>query len=215
MRPITVSAGPLAAADPDGIALSQQPASVFALLGALVVDGVARLGAPRRVLFTTTANETGVTFTVSGTNLAGAALSETLPGVDNTTTYTNLDFYTVTRVTVNGTLSGNVTVGTNGIGGSPWVFLDPWALPNTALQLTVDGTIDYTVETTLDDPNSPTNPVAAEDMAWVPSNDPGVVGATTTRQSNLFFVPAYVRAKINSGSGSVTMTVIQSGAVPQ
>ena len=115
MRPITVTAGPLAAADADGIAQAQNPASTFTLNGALVSGGVAQLGAPRRVLITTTANETGVTFTVTGTNLAGDVLTEALVGVNNTTTYTTLDFYTVTSVTNSTTLTGNVTIGTNGV----------------------------------------------------------------------------------------------------
>lgn len=215
MRPITVTAGPLAAADADGIAQAQQPASTFTLNGALVSGGVAELGAPRRVLITTTANETGVNFTVEGTNLAGDVLSETLPGVNNSTTYTALDFYTVTSVTKDAALAGNVTIGTNGIGGSPWIMLDPWALPNTALQLTVSGTVNYTFQTTLDDPNSPTNAVAAASMTWVSSSDTAVVGATATKQTNLFFTPAYVRVLLNSGSGTVTLTATQNGVVPK
>lgn len=215
MRPITVTAGPLAAADADGIAQAQNPASTFTLNGALVSGGVAQLGAPRRVLITTTDDETGVTFTVTGTNRAGDVLSEDLAGVNNTTTYTALDFFTVTSVTNSTTLTGNVTIGTNGIGGSPWVFLDLGALANVALQCTVTGTVNYTVQSTLDDPNSPTNSVAAEDVTWVSSSDTAVVGATDTRQSNLFFTPAYVRVLLNSGSDSVTMTVNQSGAVSQ
>jgi hypothetical protein len=214
MRPITVTAGPLAAADADGIAQAQQPAAAFTLNGALVSGGVAQLGAPRRVLITTTANETGVTFTVTGTNRAGDVLSEDLAGVNNTTTYTALDFFTVTSVVNSAALAGNVTIGTNGVGGSEWVFLDLWALANVALQCTVTGTVNYTVQSTLDDPNSSTNSVAAEDVTWVSSSDTAVVSATATKQSNFLFVPAYIRVLLNSGSGSVVMTVNQSGSVP-
>lgn len=213
MRPITVTAGPLASADADGIAQAQNPASTFTLNGALVSGGVAQLGAPRRVLITTTDDETGVTFTVTGTNRAGDVLSEDLAGVNNTTTYTALDFFTVTSVTNSTTLTGNVTIGTNGVGGSPWAFLDLGAMANIALQCTVTGTVNYTVQSTLDDPNSPTNPVDPEDVTWVSSNDAAVVGATATKQSNFLFVPSYIRVLLNSGSGSVAMTVNQSGSV--
>jgi hypothetical protein len=213
MRPITVTAGPLAAADADGIAQAQNPASTFTLNGALVSGGVAQLGAPRRVLITTTDDETGVTFTVTGTNRAGDVLSEDLAGVNNTTTYTALDFFTVTSVTNSTTLTGNVTIGTNGIGGSPWVMLDAWALPAVAVQLTVSGTVNYTLQQTLDDPNSATNPVAAASVTWLNSADTNVVAATTTKQTNYAFTPRYARIVINSGAGTVTGTFIQSGAV--
>jgi hypothetical protein len=213
MRPITVTAGPLASADADGIAQAQNPASAFTLNGALVSGGVALLGAPRRVLITTTANETGVTFTVTGTNKAGDVLSEDVTGVNNTTTYTALDFYSVTSVTNSAALAGNVTIGTNGIGGSPWVMLDPWALPAVAVQINVSGTVNYTLQQSLDDPNDPTNPTTAASMTWIDSADTAVVGATTAQQTNYAFTPRYVRVLLNSGGGSATATIIQSGSV--
>ena len=213
MRPITVTAGPLASADADGIAQAQNPASTFTLNGALVSGGVAQLGAPRRVLITTTDDETGVTFTVTGTNRAGDVLSEDLAGVNNTTTYTALDFFTVTSVTNSTTLTGNVTIGTNGVGGSPWVMLDPWALPAVAVQLNVSGTVNYTLQQSLDDPNDPTNPTTAASMTWIDSADTAVVAATTAQQTNYAFTPRYVRVLLNSGAGSATATIIQSGSV--
>lgn len=215
MRPITVTAGPLAAADADGIAQAQQPAAAFTLNGALVSGGVARLGAPRRVLITTTTNETGVNFTVEGTNLAGDVLSETLPGVNNSTTYTALDFYTVTSVTNDAALAGNVTIGTNGIGGSPWVRFDDYAPNGVAIQCTVSGTVNYTVQQTLDDPNSALNAVAPAAMTWVSSSDTNVVGATTTQQTNYNFTPIFARILLNSGTGTVTATFLQASAVPK
>lgn len=213
MRPITVTAGPLAAADADGIAQAQQPASTFTLNGALVSGGVAQLGAPRRVLITTTADETSVTFTVTGANRAGDVLSEDVAGVNNTSTYTALDFYTVTSVTNSAALAGNVTIGTNGIGGSPWVRLDTWALPAVAVQVNVSGTVNYTLQQSLDDPNDPTNPVAAASMVWINSADTTVVGATASAQTNYAFAPRFVRILLNSGSGTATATISQLGSV--
>lgn len=213
MRPITVTAGPLAAADADGIAQAQQPASTFTLNGALVSGGVAQLGAPRRVLITTTADETSVTFTVTGANRAGDVLSEDVAGVNNTSTYTALDFYTVTSVTNSAALAGNVTIGTNGVGGSPWVMLDTWALPAVAVQVNVSGTVNYTLQQSLDDPNDPTNPVAAASMVWINSADTTVVGATASAQTNYAFAPRFVRILLNSGSGTATATISQLGSV--
>jgi hypothetical protein len=214
MRPITVTAGPLAAADADGIAQAQQPAATFTLNGALVSGGVAQLGALRRVLITTVADETGVNFTVTGANLAGDVLSETLPGVNNTTTYTALDFYTVTSVTNDAALAGNVTIGTNGIGGSPWVRIDDYGASYISVQARVSGTVNYTLQQTLEDPNSPTSPVAAADVLWQNINDTDAVSATTSVQTSYMFAPTWCRVLLNSQTnpGYVTVTYLQSGA---
>lgn len=212
MRPIVITAGPFAAADADGIATAQKPAATFTLDGALVSNGVALLGAPRRVLFTTVADETSCTFTVTGTNAARDVISETLAGVNNTTTYTLLDFYTVTRVTVTGSLAGNVTVGTNGVGGSPWARLDEWALPNASVQAVVSGTINYTVQYSNDDPNSPTDAVLPAAMTW----NTFVAAAATTATTNATYAPLWVRIQVNSNTSPayVRATVTQTGVVP-
>ena len=215
MRPITVTAGPLASADADGIAQAQNPAATFTLNGALVSGGVAQLGAPRRVLITTTDNETGVTFTVTGTNRAGDVLSEDLAGVNNTTTYTALDFFTVTSVTNSTTLTGNVTIGTNGVGGSPWVRFDEYAPHGVAIQCTVSGTVNYTVQQTLDDPNVSGTTLTPATMTWVSSSDTNVVGATATQQTNYNFTPVFARVLLNSGTGTVAATFLQASAVPK
>ena len=215
MRPITVTAGPLASADADGIAQAQNPAATFTLNGALVSGGVAQLGAPRRVLITTTDNETGVTFTVTGTNRAGDVLSESLPGVNTTTTYTTLDFFTVTSVTISASLIGNVTIGTNGIGGSPWVRFDEYAPHGVAIQCTVSGTVNYTVQQTLDDPNVSGTTLTPATMTWVSSSDTNVVGATATQQTNYNFTPVFARVLLNSGTGTVAATFLQASAVPK
>jgi hypothetical protein len=213
MRPITVTAGPLAAADADGIAQAQNPASTFTLNGALVSGGVALLGAPRRVLITTTGNETGVTFTVTGTNLAGDVLTEALAGVNNTTTYTALDFYTVTSVTNSAALTGNVTIGTNGVGGSPWVRIDDYGASYISVQARVSGTVNYTLQQTLEDPNGPVSPVSPANVLWQNINDSGAVAATTSVETNYMFAPTWCRVLLNSQTnpGYVTVTYLQSG----
>jgi len=94
------------------------------------------------------------------------------------------------------------------------VRFDDYAPSNISIQCNVTGTVNYTVQTTLDDPNSPTNPVAVSSMTWVDSSDSAVVGATATKQSNFLFAPTFARIKLNSGSGSVAATFLQSSSVP-
>lgn len=216
MRPVVVTVGPLAAPSANAIALSQTPTGALTLNGALVSGGVAYLTTPRRVLITTSADDTGKTFTIRGTNWAGDVISETLAGVDNTTTYSALDYLTVTSITISATAAGALTVGTNAIASSPWVRLDDWSPNFVSLQCTVTGSPNYTVQTSMDDPNSPTNPVAPANMTWVSSTDSNVVSATASKSSGFQYPPLWTRVLLNSGASSgVTMTVLQSSNGPK
>lgn len=102
-----------------------------------------------------------------------------------------------------------------GVKYSDWVRFDSWALPNIMIGCVTSGTVNYTIQTTSDDPNSTTNPVPVNSVTWFDSNDTLVVGATANAQSNFIFIPTFARVKLNSGSGSVTATFTQAGVVPQ
>ena len=169
--------------------------------------GVATLDNPRRILITT--NDTTTTFTVTGTTPTGAVITETLKIVAGSS-YTAQDFSTVTSIAVNQATTAAVTVGTNGIAATPWARLDEWANTQVSIQIDVSGTVNYTVQSTMDDPNSATNSVLPQNMQWVNSNDTNVVGATSTLQTNYLFSPTFVRVLLNSGSGSISATFAQA-----
>lgn len=218
MRPVVVTVGPLAAASANNIALSQTPVSGTALTlnGALVTGGVAVLDTPRRVLLTFGVEASARTMVVTGTGRTGQVQSETLAVASGggATIATVLDYKTVTSMVPAGAgYSAAVTVGTNGVAATEWVRLDQWPIPATSIQCTVTGTVNYTVQSTLDDPNSPTDPVMIDAVTWVDSSDTGVVGATATKQSNFTFVPVFARVLLNSGTGTVRSTFAQSGNV--
>lgn len=106
-------------------------------------------------------------------------------------------------------------------GGAPLIRLDEWAPPFASIQCVVSGTVSYTVQLSLDDPNSPTNPVPVGSMNWFNSPDAAAVNASTsiltsvggfTSYGDAF--PLYVRILVASGTGSVTATVVQPGVVP-
>jgi hypothetical protein len=208
LRPITATVGPLAAASANNIALSQTPGAAGALTlnGSLVVNGVALLDNPRRVLITTA--DTTHTFTITGTTPTGSVLSESFL-VAGGATYSQLDYATVTSITISGAATAAVTVGTNGIASTPWVRLDEWADAQVGIQCNATGTVNYTVQSTDDDPNSPTNPVSPSATTWINTNDANAVNATGNVQTNYLFAPTFVRVLLNSGSGSVTARVIQ------
>lgn len=130
-----------AASDAD-VAANQTPGAAgdLTLNGGRVTAGVASMsnGNPllstggasqRRPRLTTAADETGKTVTVYGTRApdgfnasVGQSIIETvlLAGAG---TYDLLqDFATITRVAVSAAFSGNIKVGTSGIGATPWIM---------------------------------------------------------------------------------------------
>lgn len=214
MRPVTVTVGPLATASANAICLSQTPTAAFTLNGALVTSGVATMDNPRRVLITTTANESAKTITIVGTDWNYAPQTEIITGPNATTGYTNLDFRTVTSITISAAAAGAITVGTNTVASSMWVRLDSYALAQVALQCTVTGTVSFTVQQTLQDPNSSLNPVLPYLMTWINTSDTAAVNAIASLQTNYGYAPIFSKITLNSGSGSVSSVISQLGSVP-
>lgn len=215
MQPITVTVGPLAAADDNGISTAQAPlaAGNLTINGALASGGVATLDTPRQVIVTSSGDDTGINFTIYGTTYGGHEVSQTIVGVDSGAAATTVDFLTVTRVYVDGATDGNVIVGTNTSAGSSWIRFDSWAFPQTAIQCNASGTVNYTVQVTMDDPNSPTNPVPVGEVTWLNTNDTDAVTAVGDVFTNFDWTPTWGRILLNSGSGSVKGTFAQFNVV--
>ena len=212
MRPNRVTVGPLTAASANAICLSQTPsAGALTLNGALVSGGVATLDASRRVLITAAGNESSRTFTLTGTSGSGVVQSETITGPNATTAQSVLDYKKVTSITISGNAAGAVTVGTSGVASSAWIKFNTWALAQVALQTVASGTVNYTVQQTLDDPDNSSDPVVITAITWFSHPDSNLVAATGSFQGNYGYPPVFARVLLNSGTGSVTMTSIQQG----
>ena len=78
----------------------------------------------------------------------------------------------------------------------------------------MSGSVSYTVQQTLDDPNSLISPVAPALVTWVNHPDANLVGASTTVQGNYGYAPVFVKVTLNSGTGVVTATISQASVVP-
>lgn len=180
-------------------------------------SGTATMDMARRVIITSGGDDTGITFTLAGTDWAGNPIGEVVAGVSTAAASSVLDYLTVTSVLASGASAGALQVGTNGVAGSPWARFDDYAGNSQfGLQATVSGTVNYSVQYTYDDPNvitnqspTPTYQLARSEVTWVDSADTAVVGATATKQSTGTVVPEFARVLLNSGSGSVTMTIRQ------
>lgn len=215
MVPIKVTVGPLANAVANSVSASQTAAGPGNLLinGTLAAGGIATLDAARNVLITSVGNDSGITFGLTGTNWAGDAVSETVTGPNATTATSLLDYKTITQVSVSNATANAVTVGTTGTADSPWIRLDPWAGSSSAIQCVLSGSANYSVQQSLDDPNSATSVVAVGSMTWSPIADSAATNASTSIATSLTATPVWVRARLLSGAGAVAMTVAQSGVV--
>ena len=99
--------------DRNGICTVSTPAASgsMTLNGALVTDSVAYLPSQRKVLIYSDGNDSGVTFTLTGTNGAGATVTETITGPNATTVYSSSAYFTITAVSISGAGTGNIEVG--------------------------------------------------------------------------------------------------------
>lgn len=96
-----------------------------------------------------------------------------------------------------------IVVSKTGTGSSTVVPLDYHGLPQISLQVVTSGTVNWTVQQTLDDPaSSPT---------WFNHSDTNMVSQTGNKQGNYAYVPRAVKIVVNSGDGTATLTVIQAG----
>lgn len=108
----------------------------------------------------------------------------------------------------------STTDATAGTTYSRMVRMDTWANAQSIIQVNVTGTATYTVETSMDDPNDPVNPVAVGSMTWINAADSGIVGKTASAQGVLTATPTFVRCKQTAGNGSTKMTIAQFGNAP-
>lgn len=99
-----------------------------------------------------------------------------------------------------------IRVSQTGVGTSQVVPLDYRVSPtNVAIGCILSGTATYTIEHTFDDVFSPTfNPATA---TWLPNA--GLTAKTASADGNYVVPPTAVRINIASGTGTVTMVVIQ------
>lgn len=208
--PITVTKI-LAAASANNVSLSQSPAGAGNLLinGAAASGGVATLDTQRQVIITSAGNDSGRTFTIYGTNQYGNAIQEAVTGANAGVAVSTKNFLTVTRISVDAATAGAVTVGTNGVGSTPLIGLNPHVSPaNTSIGVIVVGTVNYTVEYTYD--NDPFQMIMPNPATPVPTFWPlAALAAKTASTDALLVNPATaLRLTINSGAGSATMTVL-------
>lgn len=163
----------------------------------------------RRVLITSAGDDHLLTWTVKGTNAAGYPITDTFAGA-NGTSYSNLDFVTVTSITPSGTTASTVEAGTNGVGSSPW-WTPNWHVQDINLGIGIEivsGSVNFTLQYTYDDPNN----LQAGALFPLAYNDVNIVNYSSSPIDASYAMPiTAVRVLINSGTGELRVRYQQAG----
>lgn len=215
MDPI-VLAKTLAAASSNNVALAQTGTAGVGLTlnGSAVTNAIATLDTQRRLLVTSSGNDSAVTFTVQGTRQGGIPIVDSFAGSNAVTAQSNLDFLTVQSIVPSANTAANVAVGTTNTGSTPYQLpnfhITPFLLQ---IGVVVSGTVNYSVEYTYDDfytvaPATSPNPVTVNPTAFSLT----ALAAKTANTDGSFTQPVRGwRLTVNSGSGTATATGIQAG----
>ena len=157
MRPKYISVT-LVALDRNGLATDDMSggAGNFTLDGALTSGGIYTADVPRHIGIYSANDDSGDTFTVTGTDRYGNALTETITGPNNATSSGTYNFATVTQVSVGSATVGNVEVGTLNSCETAWVPV-PYRISSpyqVSITYSNASTMTAQVQYTLEDPFS-------------------------------------------------------------
>ena len=103
--------------DADGITTSASlsGAGTLTINGALASTGTVTLSSGRQVTITSASDDTGVTFTVTGTDVNGTAQTEAITGASGAAATSTKYFKTITEIANSAASAGAVTAGINAL----------------------------------------------------------------------------------------------------
>lgn len=169
-------------------------------------------GFERPVSITSDGTTSGVDFTISGKNIRGEDVTETIAGPVVGTVETDAFFYLIDSVTVDAALATSCSVGIGTTGQSQWYKVDYQLTPvNIGLGVAVTaGTINWTARQTtynVEDAEPPSTAISD-------NSDPSMVSQTVSRQGNYVIPFGATRLVINSSTdGALTFDIYQAGIV--
>lgn len=202
MRPIEFTTASYVVADGNAIAEAQTLAGAEAMA---LTSSPYTITPPKYVTITSVGNDSGITFAIVGTSPSGHAQTETVTGANAGAATSTLAFATVTSITSSGASAGNVEAGWTQSGYGGWIPMDIYT-PNqaTTVSAVVSGTINYDIQYTNENPfdTSITPTAVAFPVA-------ALGGATATQTGTTTTVMRALRYKVNSGSGTIRVTITQ------
>lgn len=139
--------------DADGVCTAQTATGAGSLTidGALTSGGVATMDYARQIGIGSSNNDSGVTFTLTGTDNDDKALSEAVTGPNAGTAESTGYFKTITGVSVDGATVSDVQLGTVDEVVSQTIPVDRASSNMATVGVDITGTINYSGEYTLDD----------------------------------------------------------------
>lgn len=197
MLPIRYSFTP-ANASTTGFAASVTGAT-FTLTANAATDGLAHRVT---VLNNTATDHSGKTLTFTGTSVDGVAQTETIAAPGSSATVTTTGYYKgLASVTVSATIGADTfSIGWNNQFISPTIGTDRGG-GIVGLNVIVTGTINYTVQQTLDDIQAANRST----IAWLNNDDTTLVGATASANGNYIAGIIGTRLVVNSYSSGATI----------
>jgi len=181
--------------------------------GTLVVgtQGIATLDTQRQIILTSGGNDTGITFTITGTDESGNTVSETITGASGGAATSVMSYLTLNNITHTGSVATTLTVGTNTTGATGPIIYDqnvsPFAL---GLSLEFTGSATATVQYTFDDPFAVNAFNTLTGVAWYDHATLVNINSTNTN-SNIAFPVSAVRLKVTAGTGIAQLVSRQAG----
>ncbi len=214
MRPIAL---PLisSVATSNGITTTQtlSGASNLTINGSLASGGVATFTQPVYVIVTSSGNDSGITWTITGTDANGNALVQTITGANIGAAMTTHRFKTVTQIHSSASAAANVIAGSAAFVYSIPAPVDYRPQPvNIGLAFTTTGAttsfkVQYALEAMSDYADADTYNASAQwyDHASLTSLTAKAAGST------LFPVRAFRLKSDQAGTDTGTLTIVQSG----
>ena len=183
MRPHRITLTPQT--DDNGICASQTPlaAGNLTIAGALASGGAVSLNHAHLITIASDGADSGRTFTITGTDYRGVALTEAVTGPASTTTQSTKYFKKVIQVAVDAATAGAIIVGVDGRSVSDWIMLDRNIDPfNIGFGVDISATLTYTVQHTFED-------LQVADISAVKAFDHASVASETTDQNSNYAYP--------------------------
>ena len=201
--------------DANGIFEDQTLADAGALDldGALVSGGVATFNEAQIVSINGSGNNSGITFTVTGTDADGNSTSQTITGANNGTAKTTIHFKTVTSVVTSGAVTGNVIGGVlaaDGMATRSYPVNRRQSPFNMSLcHNLIAGTMTASAQYTFDEAQTTYSNGFSNSADW--RNVDGLTAVTADAVSNLAYPVTAVRfiQTVGSTTGTARQTLAQ------
>jgi len=171
--------------------------------GEVIIPG----GFERQLTLTSAGNISAVNFTITGLSLRGDAQTEVIAGPNATTVTTTAYWKEIYSIVASAAVGSAVTVGIGSIGQSNPFLTDYYlTLDAISTQVVVTGTINYSAQVTLDNPQTNASP------SWFSHPTAALVGSAVN-QIGLLTTPVVAQRIIVNSSvgGSLVATIMQQG----